>query len=373
MKRPLILFVLIFSISSPHFAQTFTEWTNDGWGLGMDDCRPTLIDIDSDGLLDLLVGNYGGFITHFEQTAIGSMSYSLLKHKFNNIDVGLFASPAFADIDGDGLIDMVIGESKGSLHHYEQVSVNADSFLLITEDFGSIDVGNNSSPFIIDLDRDGLLDLFIGAHSGNLFQYEQESANSENFVLLTDSVEIDPPSIRINPVVMDLDQNGLFDLIVGGNFGNLSHFEQTAAGSNDFVARNLYLIENDNLIYGGSAPYFIDIEGDGLFDLFVGEMDGLYYHFNQSSIGSFDFAVQSDNFLQLLDVGSGAAPCLADLDDDGLWDMIVGEWHGNLNHFEQTTAGSKNFVLVSDTLGNLMQVIILCRRSRIWMRTDYWI
>jgi hypothetical protein len=111
------------------------------------------------------------------------------------------------------------------------------------------------------------------------------------------------------------------------------------------------MIENDNLIYGGSSPCFIDIEGDGLFDLFVGEMDGLFYHFKQSSIGSFDFVVQSDNFLHLMDVGSGAAPCLADIDDDGLWDLIVGEWHGNLNHFEQAETGSMNFLMVSDTLG----------------------
>ena len=247
---------------------------------------------------------------------------------------------------------MIIGEWNGNLHHYEQVSANADSFLLKTEDFDSITVGRNSSPYFTDLDQDGLLDLLIGAHSGNLFLYEQETTASENFVLLSDSVNIDPPTFRINPTVMDLDQNGLVDLIVGGNFGNLSHFEQTAIGSVDFVAHNLYLFENENLIYGGSAPCIYDFDSDGLFDLIVGEMDGLYCHFEQSSVMSFDFAVQSDNFLHLLDVGAGAAPCLADLDDDGLWDMIVGEWHGNLNHFEQTEAGSTNFLLISDTLGD---------------------
>jgi hypothetical protein len=352
MKKILILLVLFFTTSSLLISQTFTEWTKDGWGPGLDDCKPAIIDIDSDGLLDLFIGSYGGQLSHFEQTESGSNSFSLLKHKFNDIDVELKAAPAFADIDKDGLIDMIIGEWKGNLHHYEQVSVNADSFLLLTEDFDSITVGSNASPYFTDLDQDGLLDLLIGAHSGNLFLYEQENTTSENFVLLSDSVNIDPPTIRINPTVTDLDQNGLFDLIVGGSSGNLSHFEQTAIGSLDFVTHNLYWLENENLIYGGSAPCFYDFDNNGLLDLIVGEMDGLYYHFEQSSVMPFDFTVQSDNFLHLMDVGSVAAPCLADLDDDGLWDLIVGEWHGNLNHFEQTAAGSMNFASVSDTLGD---------------------
>jgi hypothetical protein len=94
------------------------------------------------------------------------------------------------------------------------------------------------------------LDIIVGEWHGNLNHFEQTTAGSKNFVLVSDTL---------------------------GNFGNFSHFEQTAADSNDFIIRNLYMIENDDLIYGGSSPCFIDIEGDGLFDLFVGEMDGLYY------------------------------------------------------------------------------------------------
>lgn len=341
----------ILTASAPLLSQTFVEYTGNGWGLGMGDCRPAIIDIDSDGYLDLFVGNYGGYISHFEQTATDSYDFSLLSHKLNNINVGLFASPAFADIDNDGLLDMIIGEWKGNLHHYEQVSVDADSFLLVTEDFDSIEVDGNASPHFTDLDKDGLLDLLIGAHSGKLFLYEQESTSSEDFVLISDSLGIDPPTFRLNPAVVDLDQNGLLDLLVGGNFGDLSHFEQSEVGSIDFAVHSLRLFEDNKPMYGGSAPCIYDFDNDGLFDLIVGEMDGLYHHFEQSSAMSFDFTAQSQNFFNLLDVGTGAAPCLTDLDDDGLWDLIVGEWQGNLNHYEQTEAGSMGFDLISDTLG----------------------
>ncbi|UCE07595.1 MAG: VCBS repeat-containing protein, partial [bacterium] len=205
MKKQVVIAVLIVCLPSFLIAQTFTEWIGNGWGLGIDDGHPAITDIDSDGLLDLLVGTYNGDIHHFEQTAVNSNSFSLIKHHFNNINVGLFATPVFTDIDNDGLLDLIVGEWQGNLHHYEQASTSADSFLLITNDFNSITVGSNSSPHFTDLDQDGLLDLLIGAHSGNLFLYEQESTGSVNFVLITDSMSVDPPTIRINPTVTDLD------------------------------------------------------------------------------------------------------------------------------------------------------------------------
>lgn len=352
MKKLINLLAIIFTLSTSLYSQAFTEWTDHGWGLGLGNGRPEIIDIDSDGLLDLFVGNYGGYISHFEQTEISSYSFTLHKEKWNNIDVGLFAAPAFTDMDKDGLLDLLIGEWKGNLHHYEQMAVDADSFQLITEDFDSIKIDGNASPHFTDLDQDGMLDLLIGAHSGNLYLYEQEAMASEHFILLTDSLNIDPPTHRLNPSVIDLDQDGLLDLMVGGNYGNLGHFEQIEAGSMEFEMHTPYFFEGERLIYGGSAPCLRDIDSDGLVDLLVAEMDGLFYHFEQSSMSSYDFSVQSDNFFHLMDVGSGASPCLTDLDDDGLWDLIVGEWHGNLNHFEQKEPGLLEFALVSDTLGN---------------------
>lgn len=110
------ILLVIFTATAPLCSQTFVEWTNNGWGYGLGDCRPEIIDIDSDGLLDLFIGNYGGHISHFEQSAPNSSHFYLLKHKVNNIDVGLFASPAFADLDKDGLMDMICGDNEGGLH-----------------------------------------------------------------------------------------------------------------------------------------------------------------------------------------------------------------------------------------------------------------
>nr|NQU91119.1 VCBS repeat-containing protein [Bacteroidota bacterium] len=81
---------------------------------------------------------------------------------FNGIDVGFDAAPAINDIDGDGLLDLLVGQKIGGIHHYEQIGTNSTSFTLITSTFNSIDVGYRLSPTLVDIDGDGLLDLLVG-------------------------------------------------------------------------------------------------------------------------------------------------------------------------------------------------------------------
>lgn len=313
MKQQITLLMLITFTPFLLIAQTYTEWIGNGWGLGMDECHPAIHDIDSDGLLDLFVGTYNGDIHHFEQTAVNSNSFLLKKYHFNHIDVGLYAAPVLTDIDRDGMLDLIVGNYEGYLYHYEQISTNADSFLLISDNFSGIKVYANSAPCITDLDQDELLDLLIGTHMGDLLLYEQEGTGSTDCTLITDSVKVNPPTIRINPAITDLDHNGLLDLIIGGNFGDLSHYEQESTGSIEFTLHNLHLFENYEYIYGASAPCFVDLDKDGLLDLLIGEMDGLYYHFEQIAMDAVDFTVQSTNILNSMDVGSGAAPNITDL------------------------------------------------------------
>ncbi|MFY8034825.1 MAG: FG-GAP-like repeat-containing protein, partial [Flexibacteraceae bacterium] len=138
-------------------------------------CLPAITDLDGDGLLDLLIAEAPGNLNHYEQTAVNGLSFSLVTDNFNGINIGLYGSPAFTDLDGDGLLDMLIGEQDGNLNHYEQNTANSTSFTLVTANFNGIDVGSNSTPAFTDLDGDGLLDMLIGEFDGNLNHFEQNA------------------------------------------------------------------------------------------------------------------------------------------------------------------------------------------------------
>ncbi|MFY8035350.1 MAG: FG-GAP-like repeat-containing protein, partial [Flexibacteraceae bacterium] len=258
--------------------------------------------------------------------------YSSVTANFNGIDVGFQSSPAFTDLDGDGLLDMLVGEQDGNLNHYEQNAANSTSFTLITATFNGINVGTRSAPTFTDLDGDGLLDMLVGENDGYLNHYEQSAANSTSFTLVNSTFNNIYVGFWIIPTFTDLDGDGLLDMLIGSDTGNLFHYEQNAANSTNFT----FLTSSFNGIDIGfkSAPTFTDLDGDGLLDLLIGEHYGNLHHYEQNAVNSTSFTFVTTTF-NSFSVGLISKPTFTDLDGDGLLDIIVGKSDGFLSHYEQ--------------------------------------
>jgi hypothetical protein len=132
--------------------------------------KPAAIDIDNDGDLDMFTGETKGIIRYFEN--IGSInSPSFVEHPdatnpFDGVDIGSHSAPVFADIDGDGDFDVLVGEYDGNINYFENTgTVNQPSFVQRTataNPFDGIDVGTISIPSFSDIDNDGDFDVFVG-------------------------------------------------------------------------------------------------------------------------------------------------------------------------------------------------------------------
>ena len=120
MNKKLLLSILMSLIASFLSAQTFTEIFEGDWGQGRDDTRPSVADLDNDGLLDILVGESNGVIYHYEQVTANSLNFSLISDHFGNIDIGEYSAPTFADINSDGLADLIVGDDYGGLHYFQR-------------------------------------------------------------------------------------------------------------------------------------------------------------------------------------------------------------------------------------------------------------
>ena len=88
-----------------------------------DSSTPTFADVDGDGDLDLVVGENLGNLDFYENTGTASAPTYTVRtgtaNPFNGIDAVRFSAPTFADIDGDGDLDLVVGEQNGNLDFYE--------------------------------------------------------------------------------------------------------------------------------------------------------------------------------------------------------------------------------------------------------------
>jgi len=189
------------------------------------------------------------------------LNFTSLSQDFNAIDVGMFSAPTFTDLDGDSLLDLIIGERTGILHHYEQDSANDTSFSLVTANFNAIDVGFHSTPTFTDIDQDGLLDLIIGESDGNLNHYEQDSEYGTSFSLVTQNFNAIDEGFRATPAFADIDHDGLLDLIIGQWDGILHHYEQDSENDTSFSLVTLNFNSID--VGDNSTPTFTDIDHDG--------------------------------------------------------------------------------------------------------------
>ena len=261
-----------------------------------------------------------------------------ITNPFGLTDVGFSAKPTFADIDGDGDLDAFVGNNSGNTLFYRNSGTATAPALTLeaTNPFGLTNVGSYAAPTLADIDGDGDLDAFVGNLDGNtLFYRNSGTATAPAFTLeatnpfgLTNVVYVAVPTLA------DIDGDGDLDAFVGNGYGNTVFYRNTgtsAAPSFTVEATNPFGLTD---VGNSATPTFADIDADGDLDAFVGNYEGntLFYR-NTGSATVPTFTLEATNPFGLTNVGFYAAPTLADIDGDGDLDAFVGNYYGNTVFF----------------------------------------
>ncbi len=263
---------------------------------------PVLVDWNSDGLPDLVVGEK----THDREGKIrvyprvpddpGFDDFYYAQSAGNDLAVtangSLGTSPRLIDWDGDGDKDLLIGSADGRVLLLLNENIDTDPQFgaptaIQVGDPGSkydLDVGSRATLEIVDWNEDGRQDFVLGAYDGKVrLLLDEASSGVPDFrrtVVVRDGLnELVVPSGGSSPSVADLDGDGLKDLISGNTEGQLVFY--TNRGTNEapeFDGHQLLEANGIAIDLAGtphSRPHVCDFNEDGAPGIFVGAEDGL--------------------------------------------------------------------------------------------------
>lgn len=293
---------------------------------------PVFLDFDADGLTDLLIGNgYSKlgpgclgtqkvYVTAYRNIGTASNpKFKFFTSDYAGLQSTLLSERAlaltFGDMDNDGDADMVVGDEEGELHWFRNtagvgnapVFVQQMPYSMKDASNATIDVGAYACPQLFDMDQDNKMDLVVGQRNGFVSYYHNTGTTTNpiyTFVTGTlGNVDIRPPfdfNGYSTPFVF-LD-SGNIEMFVGSQQGYIYHYDNIMGNLGGTFNQVDSMLWAPTEVWEGMrvAPTFKDITNDGLIDMVVGNyMGGVAFYAGDLSVGINTTAYNNDADMEL--------------------------------------------------------------------------
>jgi gliding motility-associated-like protein len=327
----------------------FTRQDIPGVNPDGNDITATTYDYNKDGDVDIITGSQSGFLRYFENSGDGTFAEQSPWADLNDLAIGTYVFPAFGDLSGDGLTDVIIGSTPSSGYQTITVYYNTGDNIYEKQTgphspFGGFDVGNDASPFFTDVDGDGVSDFVSGNNANYITYYRNDNGVFQSVPAAENPFAGVVTGDNFCLSYIDLNGDGLKD-IVGASGQTIQYFRNTESGFT-LVPLNEGPFANITTLAEAKSG-FGDLDGDGDYDLILSDEIAddntttayeygfrIRFFLNTGSSTSAVFTEKfgSENPFSAVWEEYALYPRVADIDNDGDVDALIGE--GGALHIE---------------------------------------
>jgi len=299
--------------------------------------QPRFADIDGDGDMDMILGNINDAPYYVENIgSITSPNFSQGSNIFAGISPLDAEMGVCADLDDDGDLDLISGGFSG-LNYFENIgSVTVPEFQIVNNFFAGLIAGQNPVPDLADVDGDNDLDMIVGLSENGSVKIYINSGTVNLAQFSEDSIiNIGDVGLYAYPNFCDLDADNDEDIVVGRDAYGIVYYQNNGDPQNGVWEINDTVFTGIGDETYWNSPGLTDINGDGTIDLIFGTVAGpLHYYENNGTPEVPSWLENTALFGGVIDVGSASNPFFYDFDDNGDTDMVSGSQMGDIKYYQ---------------------------------------